>query len=653
MQITSGQQFRSYVIRWFLIISGLILFLGGFYIYQSVHDTLVVNYKNSKLEQLNLLTEMVARNEAAGKKKIALLHTSLDVFKASTSELLNIYSLRYHPSTQKISYGKDSTVVLNDTIKIYNEHYELIITTDQQRRVRFKRLNEYVSQYQLTEGELVYHFAISKTNQQKTAITVNNKVILEIDSTSPLSAHYGEIKIDATKSDSGSRELANSKQKSLLTYQFVKKDQPLHQRGEPYIIRPETKSKLAKILSQNPPYAFALSDYIDLDLGYLYGPLIKGKKPYLELMVMEVPRKTINKDSKKLLNSIATGFSFLTIFSMLAAIFFARKITDPLEQLTQAISRLIKNDFNFKLSPKGFGRFGFLANQFNMMLIRIQKSRGELIQLNKSYSRFVPHQLLKQLSSAGVRKISLGDCSEREMTVLFCDIREFTTLSESMSPEANFKFINRYLSKIAPVINKRGGIIDKYLGDGIMALFPNGADEALTAANEMLRALELYNVKLKKKNLPVIKVGLGLHSGKMMLGTVGTASRMDATVVSDAVNAAARVESLTKSFCTEILITDETKKQLEDLNKYKIRYIATCTIRGKSQPVTLYEVYNNDPISLQKEKTANQQGMIRAWNKYKEGDAAIAVQMYQQMIEISPNDPSLFALIERCQSGRL
>lgn len=324
-----------------------------------------------------------------------------------------------------------------------------------------------------------------------------------------------------------------------------------------------------------------------------------------------------------------------------------------MEQLTLAISRLIQHDFNFKLSPKSFGSFGYLANQFNLMLVRLQKSRSELIQLNKSYSRFVPHQLLKQLTAGGVNDISLGDSCERNMTVLFCDIRGFTTLSETMSPAANFRFINRYLSQIAPVINKHGGIIDKYLGDGIMALFPNGADEALTAAIQMLESLDNYNKKLKQNKLPIIEVGLGLHTGKTMLGTVGTSSRMDATVISDTVNAAARVESMTKAFATKILITEETKKEIKDLSKYRMRYIATCQIQGKNRPVTLYEIFNNDSLSVQREKLNNQSVMIQAWKTYKNGDSALAIQMYQKLLEKSNHDKSLFALIERCQSGRL
>lgn len=413
----------------------------------------------------------------------------------------------------------------------------------------------------------------------------------------------------------------------------------------------EFKQALLNVINEKGPDGY-ITRIIDENF-YVLVPIKDSLSNNVGLLVLQVSENTLNNLKKGLTDSMFVSFGFLSILLMIAAIIFSRKVTGPLELFSQAISRLIHNDFNFKLSAKGFGSFNYLTNQFNTMISRLHLSRNELILLNKSYSRFVPHQLLKELSSTGVKDISLGDSCERVMTILFCDIRGFTTLSETMSPAANFKFINSYLSQIAPVINKHGGTIDKYLGDGIMALFPNGGDKALTAAVEMIDALAEYNKKLISKKLPIIEVGIGLHTGNTMLGTVGTSSRMDATVISDCVNAASRVEAMTKSFCTKILMTEETKRQLTDLNKFKIRYIAECQIKGKTKPVTLYEVYNNDPASVQKEKAQNQALMIKAWKIYISGDAEKAIHIYQRLIEKSPHDQSLFALIERCQTGRL
>jgi len=239
------------------------------------------------------------------------------------------------------------------------------------------------------------------------------------------------------------------------------------------------------------------------------------------------------------------------------------------------------------------------------------------------------------------------------MTILFCDIRGFTRLSESMPPQENFKFINRYLNIMVPVINKYGGTIDKYMGDGIMALFPNSADDALNAAVGMMESLNKYNRSLKAKNLPNLAIGLGLHTGRMMLGTVGTNSRMDVTVISDTVNAAARIEALTKTFKTPILISEETRLRLNTFDKRNLRFIATCFIQGKSQQMTIYEVFSQDPISLRNEKLENQTEMIKAWDFYKQGDSSRAINCYQKLMEKTPMDKPQFALIEVVQKGRL
>ncbi|MBV1907707.1 MAG: hypothetical protein KUG78_00205 [Kangiellaceae bacterium] len=396
-----------------------------------------------------------------------------------------------------------------------------------------------------------------------------------------------------------------------------------------------------------------LKDITNVQKYISFASIFDSRNDVAGVVIVEVSNRQVSSIKGKLLESMLVTISFLFISLLVASIFFARKITGPFEQLTDAIERLIKNDFNFNLSLSGFGGFTYLAKQFNLMLLKLQVSRNELVSTNKAYSRFVPHQVLKLISPTGIKNTSLGDCVEKDMTILFCDIRGFTSLSESMSPSENFAFINRYLKIMVPVINKYGGTIDKYMGDGIMALFPNSADHALQAAVGMMETLEKYNEKLINRNLPTVKIGLGLHTGKMMLGTVGTSSRMDVTVISDTVNAAARIEALTKTFKTPILISEELRIRLEHFDKTNLRFIATCLVQGKSKPVTLYEVFSQDVISIRKEKLENQNVMITAWQHYKKGNTDQALNLYQRLMEKSPSDRALLALIEVVQRGRL
>ena len=384
-----------------------------------------------------------------------------------------------------------------------------------------------------------------------------------------------------------------------------------------------------------------------------FGLIVNRNKQPTGIVVIEVSNRQIDRMKQDLFRSMLVTIGLLFISLLLASIIFAHKITRPFEKLTDAIERLINNELDFQLSLSDFGGFSYTAKQFNLMLLKLKVSRNELIGTNKAFSRFVPHKVLKLISPNGIQTTKLGECIEKEMTILFCDIRGFTRLSESMKPKESFAFINRYLNVMVPVINKHGGTVDKYMGDGIMALFPNSPDNALNAAVGMNHALSKYNQKLQTKGLPIVKIGLGLHTGRMMLGTVGTSSRMDVTVISDTVNAAARIEALTKTFQSSILISEELRIKLNQFNKRELRFIATCFVQGKAQPMTIYEVFSNDTISLRNEKLENQQGMIDAWHHYKNGDTDRAITIYQKLMEKSPLDKAQLALIEVVQNGRL
>ncbi len=143
-----------------------------------------------------------------------------------------------------------------------------------------------------------------------------------------------------------------------------------------------------------------------------------------------------------------------------------------------------------------------------------------------AYSRFVPHQFLQLLGKETVTDIVLGESLEKKMTILFSDMRDFTALSESMTPCENFSFINSYLERMEPAISSYHGVIDKYIGDAIMALFPTSADDALDGALGMLNGLAGYNEERKTQGRPPVAIGIGLNTGLMMLGTVGGRNRM-------------------------------------------------------------------------------------------------------------------------------
>lgn len=271
-----------------------------------------------------------------------------------------------------------------------------------------------------------------------------------------------------------------------------------------------------------------------------------------------------------------------------------------------------------------------------------------LAKLNKAYERFVPHQFLNLLDKKSVIDIHLGDQVEKEMTILFSDIRGFTPLSEKMPPQENFNFINAYLSRMEPIIHEHHGVIDKYIGDAIMALFPNNADDAVQAAIDMLKNLANYNLTPNSKQ-PPLNIGIGIHTGQLMLGTIGGENRMDGTVISDAVNLASRVENLTKTYGVALLITEFTYLKLVDPLKYHIRVVDTTTVKGKSEEITIYEVFDAEPPESVILKDKTRDDFEAGFMLYHCEEFYDALPYFEKVLQVNGNDKIAQIYLENCR----
>ena len=207
-----------------------------------------------------------------------------------------------------------------------------------------------------------------------------------------------------------------------------------------------------------------------------------------------------------------------------------------------------------------------------------------------------------------------------------------------MTPQENFNFINSYLSRMSPIIQKHQGFIDKYIGDAIMALFPTNADDAVQCSLTMLRTLKDYNKGRKRAGYPPIHIGIGLNTGSLMLGTVGDQHRMDGTVISDAVNLAARVENMTKTYGVSLLIGETTYFQLENPADYSIRIIDQVQAKGKSEPVTVFEVFDADPPHLIESKLKTLVLFKQGFKLYHRTKFAAAQKLFTDVLDVNPED---------------
>ena len=276
------------------------------------------------------------------------------------------------------------------------------------------------------------------------------------------------------------------------------------------------------------------------------------------------------------------------------------------------------------------------------------KEREEAIRsIHEVSQKFVPNEFIKSLGKDRLTEVSLGDLVEKEVTVVFADIREFTTISENLNPEDNFLFINSFNKRMGPIVRKNGGFIMQYLGDGFMALFPNGAQTALRASVEMHSELRIFNEERAVKDRFPVKLGIGMQNGNLIMGITGDIERLDAAIISDTVNTASRIEGLSKHYGSSILLTDNCKNNLTHPEEFDFRYLGPVQVKGKQKPIDLYECINGDNEQLLKHKLATLNTFEEGMKQYFMKEFAMAAVTFQQIVKKERNDSAAKLFLNR------
>jgi adenylate cyclase len=280
--------------------------------------------------------------------------------------------------------------------------------------------------------------------------------------------------------------------------------------------------------------------------------------------------------------------------------------------------------------------------------LREAQEREEAIRsIHEVSQKFVPHEFIKFLGKDRLTEVSLGDLVEKEVTVLFADIREFTTISENLEPEDNFLFINSFNKRMGPIVRKNEGFIMQYLGDGFMALFPNGPQTALRASIEMHSALRSYNEERAVKDRFPVKLGIGMQNGNLIMGITGDIERLDAAIISDTVNTASRIEGLSKHYGSSILLTDNCKNNLTNPEEFDFRYLGPVQVKGKQKPIDIYECINGDNALLSKHKLETLNTFEEGMNQYFTKEFAMAAVTFQQIVKKEQNDSAAKLFLNR------
>ena len=302
--------------------------------------------------------------------------------------------------------------------------------------------------------------------------------------------------------------------------------------------------------------------------------------------------------------------------------------------------KLIQNVY---LSGAGFFLFIFsqallLAVKFTNSFQNVENLTEDLTSTNRSYSRFVPREFLSYLSKGSITEVQLGDNLQGEMTVFFSDIRSYTSFSELMTPKTNFAFINDYLGRVVHLIHENGGLVNQYLGDGILALFMHSPEDAIKAAikiqHNISEVTELGGFNLKDP----LEIGIGIHSGSLILGMLGTEQRMSPGVISDTVNTASRIEGLTKFFGAQIVISEPSLLKIEDTSQFDFRFLGKVQVKGKQDILRVYEIFDGLSSNQKKIKSNTREDFECGLNSYFNKNFKSAIIYFQKVLSINPSD---------------
>ncbi len=312
-------------------------------------------------------------------------------------------------------------------------------------------------------------------------------------------------------------------------------------------------------------------------------------------------------------------------------------------------------DYFDPISPDQASAYSVMVQQAGALWMtrqmsdEIRRHNTQLVNLTKSYSRFVPFEFLDLLEKKSIQDIEAGASASIDMGVLFLDIRGFTALTEKLGPADTFTWLNTFLREMEPIIAEQKGFINQFQGDAILALFPGAADAALNCASQMITQTKVFNEDQKRLGNMQIKFGLGINSGSVMLGAIGGANRLESNIVGDTANLASRTEGLTKHYGVEAIFTEYTRDRIKKPDGFVFRELDRVTVKGRLGAVTIYQLLAPESPT-NKTPTKSLAAFKLGRTLYQSGQFAEALEAFQEAQNLTPNDNAARLYVERCRA---
>lgn len=386
--------------------------------------------------------------------------------------------------------------------------------------------------------------------------------------------------------------------------------------------------------------------------------------PFDRFYLITETRDVFYRDVDRIIRESGIILAVAVLASIGMLLFFSSQLTRPISAIAATMRGIItSNDLSERVPVQFRDETGDLAHTFNIMIGELDKAYQQIksyayqavlaqkkeAKIRNIFQKYVPQELIDRFFQ-NPESMLVGE--NRELAVLFSDIRSFTTISESMRPDDLVNSLNRYFSVMVDLIMNRNGIIDKYIGDAIMAFFgapvhrEDDAFEAVMAGIEMTEQIRIFNQKQTELGKPEFRIGVGINYGEVTVGNIGTDKKMDYTVIGDMVNLASRLEGLTKPYHQELIISESLFPHID--GRLPWRLLDSVAVKGKKKGVRIYTAARR----LNKVQERAWDIHNRAMEAYYRRDFAGAIEGFDQVMGLLENDANALMLRERCRRYR-
>ncbi|OMF21923.1 hypothetical protein BK133_27540 [Paenibacillus sp. FSL H8-0548] len=352
---------------------------------------------------------------------------------------------------------------------------------------------------------------------------------------------------------------------------------------------------------------------------YALGPLYNSNGDIIGIYETGKDMIGLNQSTMKILYEVLQIFAFIGIVLLMVITIMTAYLLSSIRTLRSNVNLIASGEWDVKVEIRTRDEVEELGERFNMMASSIKQYINEVTKLSNSYFRFVPQQFLKVLGKTNMTQIKLGEQQNRRMTIMVCNMRQFNEFSAKLSTEQNFKFINSFLKQFGPIIREHAGFTSRYLGPGMLTMFPNETSAALKAALQLRLTLESYNAERVRNQEEPIDIGIAIHSGDVMLGIIGEEQRMEGSVVSNHVELTLDLEKTSAKLGVTVLLTEDTMQALNPDKLGQYRRLGVLQIDEEHDPIELYDWYEADPEHIRRLKHETKKQFEAAVEAYRAG----------------------------------